>query len=72
MAATSVAAGSLHSAAEQVPGRARQFGECRRGRSRGERQKPGALHAHALAHQSSFAEQIPDRRELAGVAAVEG
>ena len=57
---------------EQVPGRARQLGECRCGRSRGERQEPGALHADALAHQSSLAEQIADRRQLARVSAVEG
>jgi len=57
---------------EQLPGRARQPGECRCGRSGSERQKPGALHTDAFAHQASLAEQIADRRQFARVSAVEG
>ena len=58
--------------AEQVAGRARQPGQSGRGGTRGERQEPRAFHAHALAHQAGFAEYVADRREFAGVPAVEG
>ena len=49
-----------------------QLGQSGRRRTRGERQEPGAFHAHALAHQARFAEYMTDRREFARVSAVEG
>ncbi len=46
----------LRQGGEEVTGRARQLGQ-RAGRgTRGERQEPGAFHAHPLAHEAGFAE----------------
>ncbi len=64
--------GVLGERGEQLQRGGRQPGQSLRGRAARERQNPGALHAHPLAHQAGFAEYPANGGELAGIAAVQG